>query len=106
MKGMDYFAALRKNVIVLPVRVFIDGSAPNLYRPNALSFCNLTLEEDDEITPEAFKHLEGYDVSLIADGITERVREVAKAVIPVNPCHLVVAAGDTLASWAPHRGWK
>ena len=106
MTGLDFFSAIYRQGIDLPVRIFLGGNHPNFYRPHALNFCNLTLEDGDEIAPNRFDLLNGFDVSIVADGLTDEIRELAKAIIPSKPRHLVVCAGDTLASWAPGRGWK
>ena len=106
MTGMDFFSAIYRHGIDLPVRIFTEGSNPNFYRPNALTFCNLTLEDGDEIEQGRFDLLNGFDVSIVADQMTDQIRDLAKAIIPSKPKHLVVCAGDTFASWAPHRGWK
>ncbi len=106
MKGLDYFNALENSGVELPVRIFLDGTHPNIYRPHAIGFCDLTLEEGEEITPRLFERLGCYDVSIVSDEMTGIVRDVTKALLAVRPKHLCVAVGDTFASWAPHRGWK
>ena len=106
MTGLDFFSAIYRQGIDLPVRIFLDGKHPNFYRPHALTFCDLTLEEGDEISPVRFDLLNGFDVSIVADRMSDEIRELAKAIMPARPRHLVVCAGDTLASWAPARGWK
>ena len=105
MTGLDYLAALEKASLDLPIRIFTKGRNPNFYRPHAVSFCNLTIEDGDEISPDAFVRLGGCDVSIVDDEMSEEIRTIAKALIPNRPRHLVVCAGNTLASWAPHRGW-
>lgn len=105
MKGFDFFMACYRNGVDLPVRIFADSKAPmNFYRPHAVCFINL--EVDDEIKADHLSMLNGMDVSIIADQAGERIRELAKSMIQFGPRHLVVLAGDTFASWAPHRGWK
>lgn len=106
MTGLDFFSAIYRQGVDLPVRLFLDGDHTNFYRPHGLTFCNLTLEEGDEIQPGKFDLLEGFDVSIVADKAGDKVRDLAKALIASRPRHLVVCAGDTFASWAPHRGWK
>ena len=105
MKGFDFFIACYRNGVDLPVRIFADSKAPiNFYRPNAVCFINL--EADDESKAEHLALLNGMDVSIIADQAGDRIRELAKTLMQFRPRHLVVLAGDTFASWAPHRGWK
>ena len=106
MKGLDFFMACYRNGVYLPVCIFIGGTHPNVYRPNALSFCNLTLDEDDEIIPEKFSLLEGFDVSIISESLDDKARELTKAIAACRPKHLMVCSGDKLLSWAPGRGWK
>ncbi len=106
MTGLDFFSAIYRGGVDLPVRIYTEGIHANFYRPHALTFCNLTLEEGDEIAPERFELLNGFDVSIVADEMTDEIRALAKAIIPNKPRHLMVCAGDTLASWAAHRGWK
>ena len=106
MTGLDFLTAIEKASLDLPIRIFTTGRNPNLYRPHAVSFCNLTLDDGDEIAPETFARLGGCDVSIVADEMSDEIRAIAKALIPVRPKHLAVCAGNTLASWAPARGWK
>ena len=106
MTGLDFFSAIYRGGIDLPVRIFLDGNHPNLFRKYGLTFCNLALEDGDEISPGKFDLLEGFDVSIVADEMSEQVRDLAKALISSRPRHLVVCAGDTFISWAKHRGWK
>lgn len=106
MTGLDFFSAIYRGGVDLPIRIFVDGIHANFYRPGDLSFCNLTLEDGDEIAPGRFDLLNGFDVSIVADQMTDQIRELAKAIIPARPRHLVVCAGDTFASWAAGRGWK
>lgn len=106
MIGSDFFTALYKRSVDLPVRVFFGGTHPNIYRPNAISFCDLTIEDDEEIKPENFVLLEGFDVSIIAERLDDKARELTKAISACRPKHLVVCSGDKLLSWAPGRGWK
>jgi hypothetical protein len=105
MTGMDFFSALENYGVELPVRIFTDGKHPNFYRPNRLGFCDLTLEDGDEITPKQFERLGCFDVTIMADAMDERIRELTKALIAVRPKHLAVMAGNTFCSWAPDRGW-
>lgn len=105
MTGLDFFSVIYRNGINLPVRIFFGGKHPNIYREDALSFCDLAIEQDDEIRAGKFDLLEGMDVSVIAD-MDERTRELAKALIHSRPKHLVVCDGSNMMSWAPHRGWK
>ncbi len=106
MTGLDFFSAIYRQGVDLPVRIFFDEAPANFYRPHGLTFCNLALEEGDEIAPGKFDLLEGFDVSIVADKSCDKVRDLAKALIASRPRHLVVCTGDTFASWAPHRGWK
>jgi hypothetical protein len=106
MTGLDFFSAIYRKGVNLPIRIFTDGKHPNLYREHALSFCNLTLDHDDELTPDNFTLLENMDVSIVAPEMSDKVREITKALIPVRPKHIAVVAGNTFASWAPGRGWK
>ena len=105
MTGLDFFSAIYRQGVDLPVRIFTEGNNPNFYRPDALTFCNLTLEDGDEIDPGSFDLLTGFDVSIVADKMTDQIRDLARAIIPSKPKHLAVIAGETFASWAPHRGW-
>lgn len=105
MKGFDFFMACYRQSVKLPVRFFFDGKMPqNYYRPHSVCFINL--EAPETIESKILPLFGGQDVTLIADKITDEVREFAKMLITHNPKHLVVLAGDTFASWAPHRGWK
>ena len=106
MKGIDYFNALENSGVELPVRIFIDGTHPNFYRPHKIGFCDLTLEDGDEITSRLFERLVCFDVSIVANEMTDQVRDLTKALIAARPKHLCVIAGETFASWAPNRGWK
>lgn len=106
MTGLDFFTAIYRQGVDLPIRIFTAGKHDNFYRPHSLSFCDLTLEDGDEIAALKFELLDGLDVSIVADQMTDQIRELAKAVIPARPRHLVVCAGDTFASWAPGRSWK
>ncbi len=105
MTGIDFFSAIYRQGVDLPVRIFLDSSPPNLYRKHGLTFCNLALEEGDEVAAGKFDLLEGFDVSIVADTACDKVRALTKALIASRPRHLVVCAGQTFASWAPHRGW-
>lgn len=105
MKGFDFFIACYRNGADLPVRIYADSKAPmNFYRPHAVCFINLEL--DDEQKPEHIALLNGMDVSIIADELSDKVRELTKSIIAIRPKHLAVCAGDKLLSWAGHRGWK
>ena len=105
MKGFDFFMACYRKGVDLPVRIFADCKASmNFYRPDALCFINLEADEDQK--PEHLSLMNGMDVSILADEAGEHVRELTKTLIPFKPRHLVVLAGDTFVSWAPHRGWK
>jgi len=105
MTGFDFFMACYRKGIDLPVRIFADEKAPiNFYRPHSVCFINIEISEDEN--PEPLDLLDGMDVSIIAEQAGERIRELAKAIIQSRPRHLAVLAGDTFASWAPHRGWK
>lgn len=106
MTGLDFLDAIEKASIDLPIRIFTDGRHPNLYRPHAISFCNVTIDDGDEIRPETFARFSGLDVSVIADEMTDEIRSIAKALMPIKPRHLMICTGGTMASWAPHRGWK
>lgn len=97
--------ACYRNGVDLPVRIFADSKAPmNFYRPNAVCFINLELGEDSK--HEHLALLNGMDVSIIAERATDHIRDLTKLIAGYRPRHLVVLAGDTFASWAPHRGWK
>lgn len=105
MIGLDFLQALSSNGVELPVRVFIGKPVTNLYRPNRLSFCNLSIDDDEEITPESIALLCGKSVYLLHDEASDRVRELTKTIKAVEPSLLVVAAGSVLTSWAHGRGW-
>lgn len=105
MRGMDYFTALEKAHVELPIRISVDRGAPNLFSPNRLCFCNLTIDDEEEITPQTFVRLDGFCVHVVGDLMTETIRRLTKALIKVRPKLLVVVAGDTFTSWAPDRGW-
>lgn len=105
MTGMDFFSTIYRSGVDLPIRIFMDGIHPNYYRPHALSFCDLALEDDEEI-PADMSLLEGFDVSIVADELGDKVRELTKAVIAGRPRHLAICSGGNLLSWAPGRGWK
>ena len=105
MKGFDFFMACYRKGVDLPVRIFADSKAPmNFYRPEAICFINL--EVDDEQKSEHLALMNGMDVSIVAKTVTDSVRNLTKQIAFIKPRHLVVCAGDTFASWAPHRGWK
>lgn len=106
MTGLDFLGALQAKQIDLPIRVFVSSDPMrNLYRPYALSFANLTIDEDEEITPESIPFLCGKVVYLVGDEVTEKVRSLAKTLVAVEPELLVVAAGETFTSWKHGRGW-
>lgn len=105
MTGLDFFSAIYRKGIDLPIRIFFGESLPNFYRPDAVCFCNLSIESEDEITAGKFDLLEGFDVSIVAD-MDDKTRALAKAIIPSRPRHLVVCDGKDMLSWAPGRGWK
>ena len=105
MTGVDFFTAIYRGGVDLPVRIFVGGNHPNVYRPDALSFCNLTLDDDEDFDAETFALLENFAVIVCCDE-KEKARSLAKAIIPSKPRCLSVVSGDTFASWAAHRGWK
>ena len=105
MTGLDFFSTIYRSGVDLPIRIFMDGIHANFYRPHALSFCDLALEDEEEI-PSDMSLLEGFDVSIIADELGDKVRELTKAVIAGRPRHLAVCCGEKLMSWSGHRGWK
>jgi hypothetical protein len=105
MTGLDFFTAIYRQGLDLPIRITFGDAVDNFYRSWALSFCNLTIEEDEEI-PDDMSLLYGYDVSIVVDSLDDRARLLTKAAIAGRPRHLVVASGNQLMSWAPHRGWK
>lgn len=106
MKGFDFFMACYKQGVNLPVRIFADQKAPaNFYRPHGLCFINLEAD-DEQPRKEIIALLNGFDVSIIANDLNDRVRNLAKSLIAVRPKHLVVCDGKQLMSWASHRGWK
>lgn len=106
MTGLDFLSALQAKGIDLPIRVFIGQPVPNMYRPDRLSFCNLSIDDEEEITPESVPFLCGKSVYLMADEVSEKVRSITKTLQSVEPSLLVVNAGDVLTSWAHGRGWK
>lgn len=106
MNGLDFFGALQAKGIDLPIRLFIGDPVPNYYRPDALSFCNLTIDDEEEITAQSVPFLCGKSVYLLADEASDRVRSIAKTLMSVEPALLVVKAGDVLTSWSHGRGWK
>lgn len=106
MKGFDFFMACYRKGVNLPVRIYADSKAPmNFYRPNAVCFINIEAD-DEELQHELLALMNGMDVSIVGDAMSDEIRTLTKALLPVRPGHLVVMAGDTFASWAPHRGWK
>lgn len=105
MKGFDFFMACYRKGVDLPVRIFADSKSPiNFYRPESICFINL--EADEEMKREYLALLNGMDVSILAESVTDHIRDLTKLVAEFKPRHLVVLAGETFASWAPHRGWK
>jgi hypothetical protein len=106
MKGFDYFNALESSGVELPIRIFVEGVHPNLYRPHKVGFCDVTVEDGDEITPRTFERFGCFDVSIVAGEMTEQVRELTKSLLSARPKHLCIAVGETFASWSPDRGWK
>lgn len=105
MTGLDFFSAIYRQGIDLPIRIFFGESHANFYRPYAVCFCNLSIEAEDEIAAGKFDLLEGFDVSIIS-AMDEKARALAKAIIQAKPRHLVVCDGKDMLSWAPGRGWK
>lgn len=105
MTGADFFSAIYRGGVDLPIRIYFGGINPNIYRPHALCFCNLTLDDDEEIHPEKFALLEGFDVSIVTNILDDKTRELTRALMAVRPKHLMICAGDRLLSWAPRRGW-
>ena len=105
MKGMDFFTAIYLDGKELPIRIFFNQLITNVYRDEALCFCDLSLDDEEDI-PDNMALIAGFDVSIIADRITDRVRDLAKSAVNARPRHLVILAGDVFTSWAPHRGWK
>ena len=106
MNGLDFFGALQAKGIDLPIRIFIGENVPNYYRPHALTFCNLSIDDDEEVTQKSVSFLCGKYVSIVHIEATDRVRELAKVLVSVEPQCLVVAAGNVFTSWAHGRGWK
>lgn len=105
MKGLDFFMACYRKGVDLPVRIFVDSKAPmNFYRPGSVCFINL--EIDAEARSDVFSLLAGMDVSVIADRVSDGLRVLSRAISECQPRHLVVLAGETFVSWAPHRGWR
>ena len=106
MTGLDFLGALQAKGIDLPIRIFIGEPVTNYYRPNALTFCNLSIDDDEEITPESVPFICGKSVYLMADEVSEKVRSITKTLVAVEPSLLVVKAGEVLTSWSHGRGWK
>lgn len=105
MRGFDFFIACYRKGVDLPIRIFVDKKAPpNLYREYGLCFINL--EANEEHNQEQIELLNGFDVYILADSVTDHVRDLTKLIVIVQPRHLVVLAGDTFISWASHRGWS
>ena len=106
MTGLDFIGALQANQIDLPIRVSIsDIPARNLYRPDALSFADLTIDEDEDVSPESLAFLCGKTVYIVGDEATDKIRSLTKTIKAVEPGLLVVAAGDVFTSWTHGRGW-
>ena len=106
MTGLDFLGALQAKQIDLPIRVFVSSEPMrNLYRPDAVSFCDLTVDEDEEVTPESVPFLCGKVVYLMGEKVTDKVRSLAKTLVTVEPELLVVAAGETFTTWKHGRGW-
>lgn len=105
MTGLDFLQAIHANNVDLPVRVFIEKPVTNFYNPNRLCFCNLSIDEDEEVTPESLALLCGKAVYVVHDEATERVRELAKTIKRTEPAMLTVVAGDVFVSWTHQRGW-
>ena len=77
----------------------------NMYRPGAVSFCDLSVSDDEELTPESLAFLCGKSVYVLGDEPTDTIRKITKTLMVVEPSLLVVAAGDTFTSWTQKRGW-
>ena len=105
MTGLDFLQALHANGVDLPVRVFFEKPVTNLYNPNRLCFCNLSIEDDEEVTPNALALLCGKNVYVVHDEATKRVRDVTKVIKAVEPWMLTVVAGNVFTSWTHQRGW-
>lgn len=106
MTGFDFFIACYRQGVDLPVRVFIDQKPPmNFYSPERLCFINIGVERGEKLPHEAVALFNGHDVYLIADELGDDERELTKALVAAKPRHLGVVCGDSLMSWAGHRGW-
>ena len=106
MTGLDFIGALQANQIDLPIRVFVSGEPMcNLYRPDALSFANLTIDEDEDVSPESLAFLCGKTVYIVGDEATDKIRTLTKTIKAVEPGLLVVAAGEVFTTWTHGRGW-
>lgn len=105
MTGLDFFTAIYRQGVDVPIRITFGAPVVNFYRPEYLNFCNLTIEDDEEI-PTDMSLLNGYDVSIVVDSLDDRARLLTKAAMAGRPRHLVVASGNQLMSWSPNRGWK
>lgn len=105
MTGFDFFQALQRHHVDLPVRIYIDTPVMNLYRPGALSFCDISIDADEELTPESLAFLCGRSVYVIGEEPTDTIRKLTKTLMVVDPSLLVVAAGNTFTSWTHDRGW-
>ena len=87
------------------MRIYIDTPVMNLYRPGALSFCDISIDADEELTPESLAFLCGRSVYVIGEEPTDTIRKLTKTLMVVDPSLLVVAAGNTFTSWTHDRGW-
>ena len=106
MTGLDFIGALQANQIDLPIRVFVSGEPMrNLYRPDALSFANVTIDEDEDVSPESLAFLCGKTVYIVGDEATDKIRSLTKTIKAVEPGLLVVAAGEVFTTWKHGRGW-
>ena len=106
MTGLDFIGALQANQIDLPIHVFVSGEPMrNLYRPDALSFANLTIDEDEDVSPESLAFLCGKTVYIVGDEATDKIRTLTKTIKAVEPGLLVVAAGEVFTTWTHGRGW-
>lgn len=106
MNGLDFFGALQAKGIDLPIRIFLDKPVSNFYRPEKLSFCDLSISEDEEISPESLYFLCGKYVHILHSEPTARFRELTKVLLSVEPSVLIVRAGNVFRSWSRGLGWK